>query len=262
VIGEVRARFERVAPASLPVPSEEALRAAVQGAAEAVSGPLRLRLPPPAGVPSVRLTVELETGWLGHVLRSVVRVHLLPVAESPNLARVDREALVEKEDVRVAPDAVALRAHVEHALELVVGGAVRAEQLWLAPPADARAALGGSDADLRDEAIRIAAERRDRETVPVLIKLLMTDDAELRDRAVGALAEIGDIRAVRPLADLAKFSDVTELVKVLDAISRLGGPEAESYLELVAGGHPSAEVRDLAKRALDHLRSRADRARP
>ena len=45
-------------------------------------------------------------------------------------------------------------------------------------------------------------------------------------------------------------------MKIVDAISRVGGPEAEAYLELVISGHPSPEVRDVAKKALEHLRAR------
>jgi hypothetical protein len=258
VIGEISARFEQVLPRTLPVPEELELAAMVSTAASAVPGKMRVILPAPSGTPHLKLSVDVEVGWPGKgPLRSIVRAHLQPLGEDKGGAvRIDREGLVEKEELKGAPDAELLRRHIAHALELVVGGAVRAEQLWLGPSADARAALVGKDEELRDEAIRIAAERRDREAVPALLPLLKSDDPELRDRAIGALAEIGDPRAAHALAEQAKFGDVPELMKIIDAISRVGGPEAESYLELVISGHPSAEVRDVAQKALSHLRAR------
>jgi hypothetical protein len=36
-----------------------------------------------------------------------------------------------------------------------------------------------------------------------------------------------------------------------------GGDEARAYLEFVASGHESPEMRDLAKEALSHLEKRA-----
>lgn len=275
VLAEIRARFTRVVPETLPVPSEPALSAAVARAVDAVPGPMRRVSPTPAGAPTERLTVEIELGWQQEGqergLRSVVRAHIRPLASVapggqgraagsglaavPGLASVDREALVEKEGGTAAPTAEEVSAHLDRALGLVVGATLRAAQLWLGPPSAARAALEGSDDELRDEAIRIAGERRNRESVPQLVGLLRHQEIEVRDRAIGALAEIGDPRAARPLADLAKFSEVIELPKILDAISRIGGPEAESFLDFVAAGHPIPQVREIAKRAREHASS-------
>jgi hypothetical protein len=257
VVGEVRAHVERVVPDSLPVPDADAVVALVRRVAESVPGGPAIATPPPANAAPLRLSVELEVGWASRgPLRSVVRVHLAPVGEGSGAARVDRDGLVEKEGLSGPPTSEAVRAHLEHALGLVVGAAMRGEQLWLGPPALARAAITGSDEELRDEGMRVAAERRDREAVPLILPLLKQEDAELRDRAIGALADIGDPRAAHALAELAKFGDVQELMKIIDAISRVGGPEAQSYLELVVGGHPSAEVRAIAQRALDHMKKR------
>jgi hypothetical protein len=67
---------------------------------------------------------------------------------------------------------------------------------------------------------------------------------------------------VRPLTEVAKFQDVIDLPKVLDALATIGGPEARAYIEFVASGHESSEMRDLAKQALVHLdRREADRQR-
>ena len=100
------------------------------------------------------------------------------------------------------------------------------------------------------------AERKDPRAVPAVLRRLKSDDSAERDRAIGALAAIGDRRAVRPLTEVAKFNDLTDLPKVLDALATIGGPEARSYLEFVASGHESSEMRDLAKEALTHLERR------
>src|SRR5262249_41725526 len=117
-------------------------------------------------------------------------------------------------------------------------------------------ALAGSDEDLRDEAMRIAEERREREAVPALVQLLKNDDRAVRDRAIGTLAAIGDARAVKPLTEVARFAETGELPKVLDALGAIGGDEARAYLEFVSSGHADPEMRQLAKDALRHVDSR------
>ena len=88
------------------------------------------------------------------------------------------------------------------------------------------AAIDGPDDDLRDEAIRLAGERKEPAAVPALVRRLKSDDHAVRDRAIGALAAIGDPRAVRPLTEVAKFNELADLPKVLDALATIGGDEA------------------------------------
>ena len=83
---------------------------------------------------------------------------------------------------------------------------------------------------------------------------LITDEAT-RDRTIGALAELGDPRAVHPLAELASFAEWEQLPKIIDAVSKIGGDEATAYLELVASGHQSPIIRDMAKKALEHMKA-------
>jgi hypothetical protein len=110
---------------------------------------------------------------------------------------------------------------------------------------------------LREEAIHLAGERREKQAVPSLTKLLKSDDHDLRDAAIGALGAIGDVRAVRPLTEVAQFRDIAELPKILDALARIGGDEARAYLEFVASGHESPEIRDLAKQSLERMARRS-----
>jgi hypothetical protein len=256
VIAELRVHVGTVEPASLPMPDEAKLIALVSKIVNAVPGPLHLVSSPAPDAPRLRLVVEVSTAYRGTKIGSAVRARIEPMSELAGVEVIDRDGLVEKEDQPAAPNAAELTAHLTHALELLAGGVVRGEDLWLASPKDARAALASSDGDLREEAIRIAGERRDRESVLALIPLLKSDDEAVRDKVIGALGEIGDPRAGKALSTLAGLGDLEEVPKIIDALSRVGGPEAESYLEFVSGSHSVPEVRAIANRALEHLRAR------
>jgi hypothetical protein len=256
VIAELRVHMGAVVPASLPMPDEAKLIALVTNVVSAVPGALRIVTSPAADAPKLRMLVEVATAYRGDKIGTAVRARIEPLGDIAGLEVIDRDGLVEKEGQAIAPTAAELTAHLTHALELIAGGAVRGEDLWLAPPKDVQAALASSDGDLRDEAIRIAGERRARDSVPALILLLKVDDDATRDKVIGALGEIGDRRAAKPLSTLASLGDVEEVPKIVDALSLVGGPEAESYLEFVSASHSVPEVRAIAKRALEHLRAR------
>jgi hypothetical protein len=215
-----------------------------------------------------RLRVQLEIGAAEDKrarrgnLRALVEARLSPVGAEPGALSFEQTALAERAYVPGAPGEPGWQAHAERAVRDCV--AVVGARVKLAT-GDARAlvaAIDGKDDDLRDEAIRMAGDRRESAAVPSLLRRLKSDDHALRDRAIGALAAIGDRRAVRPLTEVAKFNEVTDLPKVLDALATLGGDEARSYLEFVGSGHDSPEIRDLAKEALVHLdRREAERRR-
>jgi hypothetical protein len=192
------------------------------------------------------------------ILRAFVTARLVPVGAPIGALTFEQEAVAEREyALKERGDArQAWRAHAERAVDDVVQTVGARVRLSVGPSEALVRALDGDDADLRDEAIRLAGERRERAAVPSLVKLLKSDDHATRDRAIGALAAIGDARAVRPLTEVARFREVSELPKVLDALSAIGGDEARAYLEFVASGHESAEMRELAKQALTHLDQR------
>ncbi len=256
VIAELRVHLGTVEPASLPMPDEAKLIALVSKVVNAVPRPMHHVSSPAPDAPRLRLVVEVSTAYRGTKIGSAVRARIEPMSELAGVEVIDRDGLVEKEDQPATPNAAELTAHLTHALELLAGGVVRGEDLWLAPPRDARAALASSDGDLREEAIRIAGARRDRESVLALISLLKAGDEAVRDQVIGALGEIGDPRAGKALSSLAGLGDLEEVPKIIDALSRVGGSEAESYLEFVSGSHSVPAVRAIAKRALEHLRAR------
>lgn len=137
---------------------------------------------------------------------------------------------------------------------------------------DSRALLalvskGEADPELRQTAIQLLGQRKERLALPVLIALIKERDPGsepgearavrkgLRDAAIGALVEIGDQSAVRPLLDSVPFRDYTEMGKVLEAVAALGGDEARRYLQFVKSSHPEPAIRDEAAAALTHLES-------
>jgi hypothetical protein len=215
-----------------------------------------------------RLRVELEIGAAEDQktkkgnLRALVDARLSPLGGEPGVLTFAQTALAERPFDVGKPGEPAWQAHAERAVRDCVSGVGARVKLAAGDARAIVAALDGSDEDLRDVAIRLAAERREATAVPSLIRRLKSDDHAVRDRAIGALAAIGDVRAVRPLTEVAKFNELGDLPKVLDALATIGGAEARSYLEFVASGHESAEMRDLAKQALVHLERReAERRR-
>lgn len=253
-VDAIDVRLRVLGPDELKVPSAGELTGMVAAAIAASPGPLRYA---PADGPSTKLVVTVELGWQRGSLRSQSRASLEPRAEDAGTLRIAREALVEKANAETLPTLDEVRNHLRRAFLLTAGAAVAAEQLHLGPPEAIRAAIAGTDPDLRLTAIELAGSRHDREAVPALIATLKSDDEELRDRAIGALAELGDGRAVHPLAELAKLNDDEELPKIIDSVSRIGGTEASDYLGFLAEAHPNPDIKAMAKRALEHLRERA-----
>ena len=176
-----------------------------------------------------------------------------PSAASRRALSFEQSALAERAYTPGKPGEPAWQAHAERAVRDCVGGVGARVKLAAGDVGAIVAAIDGPDDDLRDEAIRLAGERKESAAVPALVKRLKSDDHAVRDRAIGALAAIGDPRAVRPLTEVAKFNELSDLPKVLDALATIGGDEARSYLEFVASGHDNPEMRDLAKEALTHL---------
>jgi hypothetical protein len=192
------------------------------------------------------------------VMRAFVEAKLTPVSGPPDALSFEQAAVAERvyDLDKLGDRGAAFRAHAQRAVEDVVRGVGARAKLGRGTSAELLAALGGSDDDLREEAVRLAGERKEKSAVPALLSQLKSDDRPTRDAAIGALAAIGDPRAVKPLTELAHFRELDELPKILDALSAIGGDEARAYLEFVASGHDNPEMRKLAEEALRHLDAR------
>lgn len=120
------------------------------------------------------------------------------------------------------------------------------------------AALAADGGTLRLEAIRVVGERKLTGQGPALIALLNDPDETTRDAALGALIRLGDRKAVSELTRTRSLRDEREMRKIIEAISILGGQEAEDYLSFVASSHDDEEIRAQAEAARARLARRAD----
>src|SRR5262249_42368844 len=128
-------------------------------------------------------------------------------------------------------------------------------------PAEVVKALDTEDPTLRTVAFAAVGDHHIAAAADKLLALLQSPDPVIRDGAMGALIALREPRAVRPIIELAKFDDLPMMRRIIDAVGAIGGDDAKSYLELVAGGHDVPEIRDLAQQALARIDARAAIAR-
>jgi HEAT repeat protein len=138
----------------------------------------------------------------------------------------------------------------------LIDGYVARRQIQDGPPAAVHAALQADGGELREEAIRAVGARKLRDEVPRLLKLLGDPDEPTRDAALGALIALGDRRAVSELTRTRSLRDRREMRKIIEAISILGGQEADDYLSFVAATHDDDEIRAEAAAARARLARR------
>jgi hypothetical protein len=120
------------------------------------------------------------------------------------------------------------------------------------------AAMLADGGDLRLEAIALVGERHLTAEAPALLGLLDDPDEPTRDAALGALIALGDRRAVTALTRSRSLRDRREMGKIIEAISILGGEEADDYLGFIASSHDDEEIRAEAKSARERLHRRGD----
>jgi len=155
-----------------------------------------------------------------------------------------------------APPVPSLTVLITHIARDLIEGVATRHRLQEGSPAVVHAALVGDAGELREEAIRIIGERQLRDEVPALLKLLGDDDETVRDAALGALIAMRDRRAVRELTQSRSLRDRHEMRKIIEAISILGGQEADEYLSFVAATHDDDEIRGEAAAARARLQRR------
>ncbi len=221
----------------------------------------RFELKPDAKVGAYFLKIDLGLRRDGDDLTALIS------ARAESRGRLEVPTLQASATVRKKEAAGALaRARETHLLAVLdrsTDDIVHQAMLTVAPPervvAELKRARQGREA--LGAAIEIAAVRRLKAAVPALIALLEHEAQPISDRAIGALVAIGDRRAVKPLTRLTKFSDTARMAKVIDGIGALGGKEAKEYLEFVAVGHEDADIKNLAREALERMTRKAGSSR-
>lgn len=150
----------------------------------------------------------------------------------------------------------------ERVAEDLLRSYVAKQRLWIADSREVGLALESNDTELRVEAMRAVGERKLREHISRILKLLSDQDESVRDAALGAVVALRERGAIKALADSHQMRDVREMRKVLDAIAALGGGEARDYLGFVAETHDDEDIRIIAKEALERLDRREKAAQP
>jgi HEAT repeats len=195
----------------------------------------------------------------GAVAHVVIAIELTPVDGDPALRETGRAA----EPVGTEPGALrgALERAATAALERAVGGfSVQLAAEHKRTPELVKD-LSSPEARVRDHAVRVLADRGEREAVPALMARLRDPDPEVAERAVGALAQLRDARAVPALIDLAHHRDGPYVANLAHVVGDIGGADAKAWLLTMASGHPDEVVRGAAREALTEMSIRAPHAR-
>ncbi len=161
-------------------------------------------------------------------------------------------------DLTPLPDRQALFARlVARTVTDITEGYLARQRLWAGRPDELRRTLTADAGELRIEAIHAAGERRLTSEAPTLLELLSDEDELVRDAALGALVELRERRAVGEIARQRSMRDSREMRKIIDAIATLGGDEASDYLGFVAEAHDDADIKEMAKTALERMKRKA-----
>lgn len=116
-----------------------------------------------------------------------------------------------------------------------------------APDADVTAALQTPDERTVELALREAARRQLAQAAPAVRALIAHPSDSVALSAIGTSAVLSDSLAARPAILRCEQADDPFLVAVMPAIDRIGGVDADSFLQALAEGHPSLEVRVRAQ---------------
>ena len=189
----------------------------------------------------------------------VVTLELTPVMGDVALRETSRGSA----PVTAGPDGfrAALEAAATGALQRAVDGFAMQLAADGKRNADLVKDLASSEPRVRDQAMRVLAERGDRDAVPALVAKLRDPDPEVAERAVGALAQLRDPRAVGPLIGLVHRRDPGYVANMARIIGDIGGADARAWLLTMASGHPDVRVRSAAHEALADLAAREPHAR-
>jgi hypothetical protein len=112
--------------------------------------------------------------------------------------------------------------------------------------------LKSDQVSIRILSVDIIGKRKLIKAVPKLILMLKMETKEsFRMRIAGVLGILGDESAVEPLSDFALALSDEHTMAVLSVIASIGGSEANVFLQWMALGHQSSEVRKGASNLLE-----------
>ncbi|MDD5307115.1 MAG: HEAT repeat domain-containing protein [Deltaproteobacteria bacterium] len=127
-------------------------------------------------------------------------------------------------------------------------------RLLAAREAELTKALQSPEPDVQILALRLLVRVKARGAIEPVAALIGDPRAPVAEAAADALAGIGDERAVPLLIRSIRRGDLRSEVRAIEAMGRIGGTEAEAYLEMTAQGHEVPEVRAVSRGMLEKLR--------
>jgi hypothetical protein len=116
--------------------------------------------------------------------------------------------------------------------------------------------LSAAEPDEQIVALKLLGARKVRKAVPEIGRLLKDSRELVVEVAAEVLSQIGDEKAVGFLIDAIDRRDLRSEVRAIEAMGRIGGEEAQAYLEMTAMGHEVMEVRILSKDLLKRIQER------
>ncbi|MCP4677580.1 MAG: HEAT repeat domain-containing protein [Deltaproteobacteria bacterium] len=195
----------------------------------------------------IALTGEMEVVEGNGALVLETRFHLAELS-APFKTGIAATGGIEKKDearALVEKGLIDLTHALKALLELPAADSVRL-----------RKALASPEPDEQILALKLLGRRRAREALPAIAKLLADPRDQVAEAAADTLAGIGDEKAVPLLINAIQRSSLRSEVRAIEAMGRIGGKEAEAYLEMTAVGHEVSEVRSLSSVLLKRIRAR------
>lgn len=116
-------------------------------------------------------------------------------------------------------------------------------------------ALQDPEPDMQLLALRLLGKNRIRRAVVPIAQLLKDPREQVSEAAASALGDIGDPAAVPLLIQSIERGNLRSEVRAIEAMGRIGGTEANAYLEMTALGHEVPEVRRLSATLLKRSNS-------
>lgn len=120
----------------------------------------------------------------------------------------------------------------------------------------AKQLLGEENSDLIVLALEWSLRKGARSLAPEVVKLLGHSNPDVAIAAVETLGSIGNSGHVSSIIHHLRLGDLGHAIRGYEALARLGGIEAQSFLEFAARNEDSAEGRNAAIRAFKISKSR------
>lgn len=120
-------------------------------------------------------------------------------------------------------------------------------------------ALASAELDVQLWAAFLLGEASVLDAVKPLCFMLGDPRDEAAEAAAEALKKIGATTAVPLIIQSIRRGDLRSEVRAIEVMGRIGGKEAEAYLEMTAVGHEIREVRHLSQSLLETLQKSSTR---